>query len=257
MQANNSKESQSTEESADTAKGSGSNNDSTCDSGDAPNKKPAKKIKRVSFSTKLEASDDAPVNKPDATFTPPVSIIKKECLTRAIQIARGGGSIIMPSRLTGVTQRFRHDIEKIDKLASLTFKSQFVKSSHSDDNDDDNTSDTDERSDEDSETRKKDGVADSSDSDDSMNGSQDGHNADDSETANLDTASSSGDTNNEAQVKRSVHSSRVIKPNKKFIDDVKTPAGKNGVARKKNGKTEAESIKASIDDADKKSKDGK
>lgn len=92
----------------------------------ADKKVPAKK-KKVSFKFALETSDDVHIVKkePIASFAPPVPIIKKECLTRAIRIARGGESIIMPSRLTGLTQKFRNNnANNIDKLNSLTFKSQ-------------------------------------------------------------------------------------------------------------------------------------
>lgn len=138
LQPSKTKESQS----ADTTDATkGLNNSATSD-----DKKPSKK-KRVSFKFALETNEDAHIVKkePNATFAPPVSIIKKECLTRAIRIARGGEPIIMPSRLTGLTQKLRHNnANNIDKLNSLTFKSQFVNKSNSDD---DRTSSNDDSAD--------------------------------------------------------------------------------------------------------------
>lgn len=86
------------------------------------------KRKKVSFKFTLETSDDLDITKtePQPCIDPPVSIIKKECLTRAIRIARGGEPILMPSRLNGLMQKFRYNnANNIDKLNSLTFKSQF------------------------------------------------------------------------------------------------------------------------------------
>lgn len=87
----------------------------------------SQKKKRVSFKLSLETSDDINTVKkdPKSCTEAPVSIIKKECLTRAIRIARGGEPILMPSRLSGLTQKFRYNnANNIDKLNSLTFKSQ-------------------------------------------------------------------------------------------------------------------------------------
>lgn len=109
-------------------------------------KVPAKK-KKVSFKFALETSDDVHIVKkePIASFAPPVPIIKKECLTRAIRIALGGESIIMPSRLTGLTQKFRNNTaNNIDKLNSLTFKSQVTATAASS-----SSSDTEDESNED------------------------------------------------------------------------------------------------------------
>lgn len=125
----------------------------------------------------------------------------------------------MPSRLTGLTQKFRNNnANNIDKLNSLTFKSQFTTKSSkklSDGQSEDSTedqSDYDENND-----RKK-----------------------ESESRS-DVESEGDDTESNSIPKRSVHSSRVIKPNKKFIEESKTVPCTNGVVKRKGSKSETDS----------------
>lgn len=198
---------------------------------DGSTKKPTKK-KKVSFKFGLETSDDAHIVKkePNTTFDPPIPIIKKECLTRAIRIARGGESIIMPSRLTGLTQKFRHNnANNIDKLNSLTFKSQFAKTKET--NEENVTSNEDDQSDADveTETHKKDS--------DDCNTDSDG----DSSPSKVDDEHVNEDENTKVAFqlpKRSAHSSRVIKPTKRFTEDSKSANSKTGVGKKKGPKVE-------------------
>lgn len=274
-------------------------------------KVPAKK-KKVSFKFALETSDDVHIVKkePIASFAPPVPIIKKECLTRAIRIARGGESIIMPSRLTGLTQKFRNNTaNNIDKLNSLTFKSQVTtttasSSSSDSDEDDDQESNTVSRKNMPAkESSQSHGNADTDDDDaeedegdvaiasrvlrqtkDSSKQPSNGI-ADDSTATPSDAATAAvidskeiaatevgGKNSGEKRFvlpKRSVHSSRVIKPNKRFMDETQASTKKNGItSRKKISKPEANetrpdsplqpsSAKTSTDEMEVDAKDGK
>lgn len=282
-------------------------------------KVPAKK-KKVSFKFALETSDDVHIVKkePIASFAPPVPIIKKECLTRAIRIARGGESIIMPSRLTGLTQKFRNNTaNNIDKLNSLTFKSQVTTataSSSSSDSDEDedqesstvsrkNRSESHHLTKESSKSSQSQGNVDTDDDDaeedegdvaiasrvlrqtkDSSKQPSSGV-ADDSTVMPSDAATATVIDNKETAAtevggknsgekrfvlpKRSVHSSRVIKPNKRFMDETQASTKKNGItSRKKISKPEANetrpdsplqpsSAKTSIDEMEVDAKDGK
>lgn len=197
-------------------------------SDDGLNKKTTKK-KKVSFKFGLETSDDAHIVKkePNITFDPPVSIIKKECLTRAIRIARGGESIIAPSRLTPLTQKLKNNnANNIDKLNSLTFKSQSAKKDTSDEN---VSSNEDDQSDADADNSER--RPDSEENTDSDEESSHSKN-DDAEDEHAKNVAFQ-------QPKRSSHSSRVIKPNKRFTDDSKTiQLNKNGLGKKKGLKPE-------------------
>lgn len=199
-------------------------------SDDGSNKKPTKK-KKVSFKFGFETSDDAHIAKkePNTTFDPPVSIIKKECLIRAIKTA----PIIMPSRLNAVTTKYRplklrDDANNIDKLNSLTFKSQTPKK---DTNSDENlSSNEDDQSDGEVEcdvSRRRGSGDDNRDSDDESNHSQNGD-----DNKNDDDDHPKGVA---FQLpKRNSHSNRVKKSNKRFTDD------KNGLGKKKDAKSEAD-----------------
>lgn len=234
-------------------------------------KVPAKK-KKVSFKFGLETSDDVHIVKkePIASFAPPVPIIKKECLTRAIRIARGGESIIMPSRLTGLTQKFRNNTaNNIDKLNSLTFKSQVTSanaSSSSSDTDDESNVITDEKNitdrvdtdDDDADDDDGDAVStrrgfrlskESSKQsnkvdvdDESIVATQEQRPEKEDEADRLIDETVGGKNSGEKRFvlpKRSVHSSRVIKPNKRFMDETQASTKKNGItSRKKANKTE-------------------
>lgn len=226
--------------------------------------KKATKKKKVSFKFGLETSDDSHIVKkePNASFAPPIPIIKKECLTRAIRIARGGESIIMPSRLTGLTQKFRNNsANNIDKLNSLTFKSQFVTTTkqnsddyaefsdtYSDDEDggvndqrNNGNSETDEENDEERKSNTNECAA-----DDAENG-EEHSDAEEVERKSSKSNKNGTETNGASNVngkiaigekrfvlpKRSVHSCRVIKPNKRFVEESQAATKKNGIARKK------------------------
>lgn len=185
---------------------------------DGSNKKATKK-KKVSFKFSLETSDDAHIVKkePNTTFDPPVSIIKKECLTRAIR----GESIIMPSRLTGVIKKFDPSNANIDKLNSLTFKSQNAKKDTT--SEENVSSNDDEQSDagaDNSERRR-----DSDDNTDNDDESSHSKNDDDNDEHSKNVA---------FQLPK--RSSRVIKPNKRFTDDSKLALNKNGLGKKKGSK---------------------
>lgn len=193
-------------------------------SDDGSSKKTTKK-KKVSFKFGLETSDDAHIVKkePNTTFDPPVSIIKKECLTRAIRIA----PIIAPPRLTFFTQKLKNNnANNIDKLNSLTFKSRFAKKDSSEEN---VSSNEDDQSDADAETseRKRD---------------SDEHNTDSDEESSHSKNDEADDDHAKGVAfqlpKRSSHSSRVIKPNKRFTDDSKSTLNKNGLGKKKGTKPE-------------------
>lgn len=195
-------------------------------SDDGSSKKASKK-KKVSFKFGLETSDDAHIVKkePNITFDPPVSIIKKECLTRAIRIARGGESIIMPSRLTGLTQKFRHNnANNIDKLNSLTFKSQIAKKDTSEES---VSSNDDEQSDGEAENseRKRDSDDNTESDEESSHSKNDDDNEDDEHSKGI-------------AFQLPKRSSRVIKPNKRFTDDSKPMLNKNGLGKKKGSKPE-------------------
>lgn len=263
-------------------------------------KVPAKK-KKVSFKFGLETSDDVHIVKkePIASFAPPVPIIKKECLTRAIRIARGGESIIMPSRLTGLTQKFRNNTaNNIDKLNSLTFKSQVTSanaSSSSSDTDDESNVITDEKNitdrvhTDDDDAEDDDGDAGSTRrgyrltkesskhlnkvdvDDESIVATQEQRPEKEEEDDRLIDETVGGKNSGEKRFvlpKRSVHSSRVIKPNKRFMDETQASTKKNGItSRKKANKTETNekrsdsplqpsSSKSSTEDLDTDTKNG-
>lgn len=207
------------------------------------------KKKRVSFKFGLETSDDLHIVKkePNALLTPTASIIKKECLTRAIRIARGGESIIMPSRLSSLT-----GLNNVDKLNSLTFKSQKLNctnqiKTNNDDSDEDESHDHTDK-----QKKSKESESENSDNDDDRsinNHSEDkectGVTNDEHENAATDKEddeeATPGNPNEKKFVlpKRSVHSSRVIKPNKKFIDESQASILNNKKnAKKKSAKAE-------------------
>lgn len=193
---------------------------------DAPAKKSTKK--KVSFKFGRETSDDAHIVKkePNTNFAPPVSIIKKECLTRAIRIARGGESIIKPSVLSGL--KILNNGANIDKLNSLTFKSQTSKFSSCKLSDAQSEESTEDQSDGDGdEGREKIDHCSSDEGSDEKNSQLKDDNDSDS---------------TQGVPKRSVHSSRVIKPNKRFGDESKSFSSKNGMEKKKSSKTEVEGL---------------
>lgn len=276
----------------------------------AEKKVPAKK-KKVSFKFALETSDDVHIVKkePNASFAPPVPIIKKECLTRAVRVALGGEPILMPSRLTvltakgptgtGLEEKLRNNTaNNIDKLNSLTFKSQVTSataSSSSSDTDDEPNGATHEKC-----------TIDGADTDDDDAEDDDGDTAPakravrlakelPGQTSEVDAGDESNATAHEKRLdeveegdrvtdetvggkssgekrfvlpKRSVHSSRVIKPNKRFMDETQASTKKNGItSRKKANKTETNekrsaspprsSTSKSTEDMDTEAKDGK
>lgn len=182
----------------------------------------------MSFKIGFETSDDAHIAKkePNTIFDPPVSIIKKECLIRAIKVA----PILMPSRLNAVTTKYQplklQDANNIDKLNSLTFKSQTRKK-------DTNGSDENLSSNEDDQS---DGEVECSNG---RRRSSDEHRDSDDESTH---SQHGGDDNHDKEdhpkgvafqlPKRNSHSNRVIKSSKRFPDE------KNGLAKKKDAKSE-------------------
>lgn len=164
--------------------------------------KPAKK-KMVTFKNVLETSDDVNIVKKvyNPNKVPSVPIIKvnknRQDLSRSERFARG--DIVMPSRLTEVLKNY--SANHIDKLNLLTFKSAAFR-----------TNDTD--------TQTKDVLSASSSSGVSFDFK-----------VNADGTASSSSEKRFILPKRSAHSCRVIKPNKKFLDD---PTGSTKISRKSN-----------------------
>lgn len=199
---------------------------------DANDKKVPAKKKKVSFKFGLETSDDVR-KEPLASFTPPVPIIKKECLTRAIHVK----PIIQPSRLDKASILDKPSrLHNIDKLNSLTFKSQVkitTPSSASSDEDDAATTSS-LVDDEDNDEAFDDG--DKSAINDIAN-----NNASVASTSTTTTTTTITTAKQFVLPKRSVRSSRVIKPNKRFMDETQAATKKNGIttSRKKSNKTES------------------
>lgn len=271
-------------------------------------KVPAKK-KKVSFKFALETSDDVHIVKkePIASFAPPVPIIKKECLTRAVRVALGGEPILMPSRLTvltakgptgtGLEEKLRNNTaNNIDKLNSLTFKSQVTSvtaSSSSSDTDDEPNgtahekcdgvdTDDDDAEDDDGDTvpakrivrltKESSRQANEADAGDESNVTAHDKKLDEVDEADRVADETVGGKNSGEKrfvlPKRSVHSSRVIKPNKRFMDETQASTKKNGItSRKKTNKTETSekrlgspprpsTSKSSTEDMDTDAKDG-
>lgn len=198
---------------------------------DASSKKPTKK-KKVSFKFGLETSDDAHIVKkePNSTFDPPVSIIKKT--NRKFE-----DGLLKPSSLDVVTQIFNWDKsflrKNVHKLDSLPIKSQWVKSKETTSEDTNVTSNEEDQSDVDYENDKQ-------KLDTDLCGESD------SDGCSRVKSDESGSMHNGDNAKgdafqlpkRSAHSSRVIKPNKRFTDDCKSTNNKNGFGKKKNSKLE-------------------
>lgn len=283
----------------------------SCHRDDSTEPKKSTKKKRVSFKFGLETSDDLHTVKkePNALLVPTAPIIKKECLTRALRIARGE-SIIMPSRLTAlkIEKFLNNDPNYIDKCNSLTFKSHTSnglastlsslatkKRTTNSDDDTELTEDHVENSNEALSVRRDDeSEADNDDDDnkrcertkddamdnqsidsgtkkenlDEISGNKDNGNGvnechdDDNDNEDNDEdendgkcsegkgSSENGKSTNEKKFvlpKRSAHSSRVIKPNKRFVEETQPPTmtinaskkDKNGVMKKKAAKVEA------------------
>lgn len=157
------------------------------------------KKKTVTFKNILETSDDLNIVKRvyNPAIVPAVPIIKisksYDALSRSERFARG--DIVMPSRLTEVLKNYSANLD-IDKLSLLTFKST-------------NSAPVD----------TEDGL--SQDADDTNPAADDvagDPEAADDEAAGGATLSVGGD-NKFVLPRRSAHSCRVIKPNKRFLDD--------------------------------------
>lgn len=172
-----------------------------------PMKKPKKKT--VTFKTVLETSDDIIVKKvynPDMV-TSLVPIIKRESM-----MVRSGEGIVKPSRLTGVVQSFNN------RLKSLSFGDVVLKAADEKEDSEDENDDAPVRT----------------------NGYQStaAALAKDKESTTTTAAADMHEGNNIAVgdkrfilPKRSLHSSRVIKPNKKFLDDINVMDGCSSLKR--------------------------
>lgn len=173
-----------------------------------PMKKPKKKT--VTFKTVLETSDDIIVKKvynPDMV-TSLVPIIKRESM-----MVRSGEGIVKPSRLTGVVQSFNN------RLKSLSFGDVVLKAADEKEDSEDENDDAPVRT----------------------NGYQStaAALAKDKESTTTTTAAADMHEGNNIAVgdkrfilpKRSLHSSRVIKPNKKFLDDINVMDGCSSLKR--------------------------
>lgn len=136
----------------------------------------------------------------------------------------------MPSRLTAWTKNQDYFV-KLEKVNSLTFKSQFSKSKET--REENETSNEEDQSDVEGKQSEQ-----QRDSDDSH-----------SENSDEESSNSKKEEGNDEKSKgvafqlpkRSAHSSRVIKPNKRFTDDVKAAnSNKNGFGKKKGSNFENE-----------------
>lgn len=161
------------------------------------------KKKTVTFKNILETSDDINIIKrvynPDIVPAVPIIKISKsyDALSRSERFARG--DIVMPSRLTEVLKNYSANLD-IDKLSLLTFKStnstcMDVEDGQSQDADDSHPAD--------------DVTVPDSEAADDETGSGSGGGA---------TMSVGGDKKF-VLPRRSAHSCRVIKPNKRFLDE--------------------------------------
>lgn len=168
------------------------------------------KKKTVTFKNILETSDDINIIKrvynPDIVPVVPIIKISKshDALSRSEQFARG--DIVKPSRLTEVLKNYSANLD-IDKLSLLTFKST---NSTPMDTEDGQSQDADDVQPSDE------SVPEPEPADDEAGGG---------------TALSVGGEKKFVLPRRSAHSCRVIKPNKRFLDDssISTiPVGKTG-----------------------------
>lgn len=169
------------------------------------------KKKTVTFKNILETSDDVNIIKrvynPDIVPVVPIIKISKsyDALSRSERFARG--DIVMPSRLTEVLKNYSANLD-IDKLSLLTFKS--TNSTPPMDADDGQSQDAD-----DSHPTVDESAPEPEPADDE---------------AGAATLSAGGDKKF-VLPRRSAHSCRVIKPNKRFLDDSNISAsavGKTG-----------------------------
>lgn len=206
-----------------------------------PAQTPAKK-KTVTFKNILETSDDQNAVKrvynPDRQPTVPIIKISKSfaALSRSQRFALG--DIVMPSRLTEVLRNY--SANHIDKLNLLTFKS--TSAMESDERAgcmDDATATASEASDE--------RIRPDSKSPTSMDATDDASTAVEDmatrldELAGDDSATSNGAANGNATVnsgivdrkmpQRSIHSSREIIPNKRYLEQGATTTGKSSGRR--------------------------
>lgn len=148
---------------------------------------PTKKVKKktVTFKTVLETSDDViekKVYNPDGA--PLVPIIKKESLVR-------NESIVKPSRLTEILKKNYNNLN-LSKVKTMAFGSQETDSKGEEQEEEENDEE-----------------------EERLNG----ENSDDGEPTKKTGSVSMGDKRF-ILPKRSLHSRRVIKPNKKFLDDM-------------------------------------
>lgn len=183
---------------------------------EASTAKPKKKT--VTFKNILETSDDLNIVKrvynPDIVPVVPIIKISKsyDALSRSERFARG--DIVMPSRLTEVLKNYSANLD-IDKLSLLTFKSTNPPPVEADDG---HSQDGEESLTADSATQEE--VA-----SDEMTG----------EGATLNA----GGDKKFVLPRRSAHSCRVIKPNKRFLDDNNAAAvGKSGRRASCSGKNQ-------------------
>lgn len=124
--------------------------------------------------------------------------------------------------------------KNVHKLDLLPIKSQWVKSNETTSEDTNVTSNEEDQSDADDENDKQKHDTDLCDESDSDGGCS---------RLRSDESGSMHNGDNAKGVafqlpKRSAHSSRVIKPNKRFTDDLKSTNNKNGFGKKKNSKLE-------------------
>jgi len=232
--------------------GDGSSPKSGADTGPSTSSTTAKQKKTVTFRNVLETSDDKSVVKrfynPDIRI-PIVSIMKKDSLNRPLNYSRGGECIVRPSILSKILNKNSN----IDKLNSLKFRSAGASSSSSNqesrsssnvfglsrafgapmDEDDEggvtfrrNDSPEDQNNAEDDEM---------DDDDDDEEAEEDDENEDDNDEAasekSAETEKSAGaderDPDEKQLVmdshfvlpKRSTRSSRIIKPNKRLLEE--------------------------------------
>lgn len=193
-----------------------------------PAQAPAKK-KTVTFKNILETSDDMNAVKrvynPDRQPAVPIIKISKnyEALSRSQRFALG--DIVMPSRLTEVLRNYTAN--HIDKLNLLTFKSTSATESDETAGGMDDATAGDERTRPDSKSpTPMDATDDASTAAEDMATRLDGLAGDGTPSSNGNATINSGAVDRKLP-QRSMHSSREIIPNKRYVDQGATAAGKS------------------------------
>lgn len=190
---------------------------STTVAADVAAPKKAKK-KTVTFKNVLETSDDITVKKVyNPAGTPLVPIIKKDSSIRSME------SIVKPSRLTEIVKQ--SSFNNLNRIKTLTFET-------ADDRDED----------EDEEDRQTGAAVEKPDVP-----LDEGDNVEEDEDDTASTGNVAVGAKRFILPKRSLHSRRVIKPNKKFLDDMDGCSAK-ALKRVNSGSKTKSVIKTEVDE---------